>query len=88
MGYVSDNFVNDSIQRLIYQAKFQSFLQRKLEKYRVVCRPLRFEFDYTRNYYLFFFIMKSFDEIIGVKIYTKFDIWAAYNLVRMRAGDE
>ncbi len=41
-----------------------------------------------KNRYLLPLISGAFDRVVGAKIYTKLDIRAAYNRIRVKAGDE
>lgn len=46
------------------------------------------EFDYTKKLLPPSLISEALDRIVRAKIYTKLDIWAAYNLIRVKVGDE
>ena len=41
-----------------------------------------------KNRYLLPLIFESLDRVVGAKIYTKLDIRADYNRIRVKAGDE
>ncbi len=41
-----------------------------------------------KNIYLLTLISEALERVVGAKVYTKLDIRAAYNRIRVREGDE
>ncbi len=88
-GYISDNLAKGFIQPSTSSADTQVFFAKKRD------RSLRLCIDYRglnlitrKNRYPLSLIFEAHDRVVGAKIYTKLDIWAAYNEIRVKAGDE
>ena len=87
--YLHDNLVKGFIRHSTSSAGAPIlFVKKKDGSLRLCVDYRRLNLLTKKNWYPLPLIGEALDRLSGAKIYTKLDIWVAYNWVRMKEGDE
>lgn len=87
--YITDNLAKGFIQPSTLSAGAPVlFIKKKDDSLRLCVDYRGLNLITQKNRYPLPLISEALDRVVGAKVYTKLDIHAAYNRIRVRAGDE